>query len=328
MSKVYNIVMIGAGQLGSRHLQSLASLNLPANIFVYDVSLESLSISKERFYCQGVCENIKSIEFTDSFEKIPEIIDFLLISTNSKNRSELIKRIVLKSNVQYMLLEKVLFQTVEEYYEIKELINSHNIKTWVNCPFRIYDVYQKLKSILCTEDSIYCTVDGGNWGMACNSIHYIDLFSFLIDSESYKVNIKGIDDQVIESKREGYKEFTGVLECEFSNSSKLTIISRRRGGRPITMVINDCEKTIVVEESELKLTVLSKQPELNKVRDAFVIPYQSQLTRFVVEDILSKGDCSLSTYNGSMNLHLPLIEGFLNFLNLNSKELVKICPIT
>ena len=41
------IFIIGAGQLGSRHLQALKSSSNSLNIFIVDPSLESLNIAKE-----------------------------------------------------------------------------------------------------------------------------------------------------------------------------------------------------------------------------------------------------------------------------------------
>ena len=49
----YSIAVIGAGEVGSRHLQALALLKRPVKIFVVDPSNESLRIAKERF--QQVC---------------------------------------------------------------------------------------------------------------------------------------------------------------------------------------------------------------------------------------------------------------------------------
>ena len=42
--------------------------------------------------------------------------------------------------------------------------------------------------------------------------------------------------------------------------------------------------------------------------------YVSQTTTEVVEDILEKGTCNLTTYKLAMDLHLQYIEPFIDFL--------------
>ena len=47
------------------------------------------------------------------------------------------------------------------------------------------------------------------------------------------------------------------------------------------------------------------------------ILYTSHLTTLIVEDILEKNTCELTTYEESMNLHLQTYEPALKFLNEN-----------
>lgn len=44
----YKIAIIGAGQLGSRYLQGLSKVTLEIEIFVVDVSLNSLNLAKKK----------------------------------------------------------------------------------------------------------------------------------------------------------------------------------------------------------------------------------------------------------------------------------------
>ena len=44
-----NIAIIGAGQLGSRHLQGLKKAQAPMNIYVLDANNDSLKICEQRY---------------------------------------------------------------------------------------------------------------------------------------------------------------------------------------------------------------------------------------------------------------------------------------
>ena len=45
----YKIFIIGAGQIGSRHLQALRAVRIPLKISVIDPSTESLDLAKQRY---------------------------------------------------------------------------------------------------------------------------------------------------------------------------------------------------------------------------------------------------------------------------------------
>lgn len=56
---MYKVAIIGADQLGSRHLQGLKTAVSPLSISVVDSSNESLQIAKERYdTVQAVGENM------------------------------------------------------------------------------------------------------------------------------------------------------------------------------------------------------------------------------------------------------------------------------
>ena len=58
-----NILIIGSGELGSRHLQALTKTNININIQVVDPSNESLKIASERFKEFPENKNVNSVNF-------------------------------------------------------------------------------------------------------------------------------------------------------------------------------------------------------------------------------------------------------------------------
>ena len=67
-----------------------------------------------------------------------------------------------------------MFQKEEEFDIALNWFVEKNIRAWVNCPRRLFNIYQKIKNEIIDEDIITMTVFGGEWGLACNAIHYID----------------------------------------------------------------------------------------------------------------------------------------------------------
>ena len=89
---MYRIQIIGAGQLGSRHLQALSSVAEPLSIDVIDPSLDSLAIAKERF------EAMPKIH-THSVNYHQEIlhdlnIDIVIVASGAKPRRKIIENLL------------------------------------------------------------------------------------------------------------------------------------------------------------------------------------------------------------------------------------------
>ena len=190
-----NLVIIGAGQIGSRHLQGLAKINDDLNITVIDPSSESLETAKERYFQVNRLNNFCEVNFR---KDIPEFktIDLAIIATSSKIRKKVIKELLGKSEPNYFIIEKVAFQNLEDFEEIKNIFSAKNIKSWVNCPNRAFESYKRLKDRLDQKSPLEMKVSGGNWGLASNSIHYIDLFSFLTNTIHMQITQSEIDNKI------------------------------------------------------------------------------------------------------------------------------------
>lgn len=158
---MFNITIIGAGQLGSRHLQGLALIDIPVNIQVLDTSLTSLEVAKERYNQMALNDSIKSISFLQSIDDLPTKLDLVIIATNANVRCFIIKELLAKRTVSDFVLEKVVFQNVSDFEDVTKLFADKGIKAWVNCPRRMFPFYKELKSKLSNDGPISISVQGG-----------------------------------------------------------------------------------------------------------------------------------------------------------------------
>ena len=132
-------------------------------------------------------------------------------------RAQVVKALLTKK-IGYLILEKVLFQDVASYYEIKDLLQLHAIPCWVNLPRRIFPFYQKLHAHLLPGKKFTMAVEGGNWGLGCNALHFLDLFAYLCNSSNLIIdNINLIS--IFKSKRIGYKEFNASLFAHIADNN-------------------------------------------------------------------------------------------------------------
>jgi predicted dehydrogenase len=319
------IAVIGAGQLGSRHLQALASLKMPVKIQVLDSSAEALQVARSRF--EEVSSTFKGeISYHTELKELASQIDVAIVATGSKVRRTLIEQICGHSKVSSFILEKFLFTKEEDYKAIASLLQQKSIKAWVNCPRRMMDLYKGIQQEI--KGPIHFTATGNNWGLGCNGIHMLDLFSFLSGSRDVKISGDLIDRKLQESKRAGYIEFSGSVQGSAGGSSFLiTSFDEKVSG--LQVIINTATAKYSISEPAGKMWEARQENNWEWKEIDFRLPFQSQLTHIVVQDILEKGSCDLTSYEVSAALHLSYLNTLLEVLReIKNDSSITECPVT
>lgn len=320
------IAIIGAGQLGSRHLQALAALPTQAHISVIDPSADSLKTAETRF--AEVSANFKgTVSFGNSISLLDKKLDVVIVATNSKIRRQVIEMLLDHSQVSYLILEKFLFVNRDDYKVISELLIAKNVAAWVNCPRRMMDFYKDLKARI--KGSVHFAVTGNDWGMGCNSIHFFDLFAFLTGAENCVLSNLLIDNDILESKRKDYIEFTGTITGQTKEHS-LRITSFAGTPSNLIITIDTATARYYIEEGAKGIVrIASAENDWKQEEKYFEMPFQSQLTNVLVNELIETGTCSLPTYKESSVLHLQLLDNFISFLRrVRNDNSINECPIT
>ena len=317
---MYNVAIIGAGQLGSRHLQGLKGAASPLAITVMDSSNDSLQISKERYEAIP-CVGEKTIKYVTAIQDLPSELDLVIVATGSKPRAAIVKSLLNHATVKYLVLEKVLFPVLGEYQEIATLLKEKQVRCWVNCPRRMYGMFKHIKEIIDLTKPLYMTNADENWGLCCNAIHMIDLFMYLTEEKEYTIETRWLNDVIEDSKRGGYIEMTGTLKIKTPQGNELTLISENNFTGETSFIIENGENLYTISEGE-GFWLHNKKYE-------YSMPYQSQLTGLLADELLKTGGCSLTPYTDSASYHIPFIEAMMLKYNIITGEKDnKILPIT
>ncbi len=303
----FKVVLVGCGNLGSRHLQAIKKTQRDISVTVCEPYETARNIALERYSQIEENLHINDFRIIEDYHSLGADYDLAIIATNANIRYEIGEWLIKNAGIRYLILEKVLFQTIKELESFKALLTDYNVKAWVNCPRRMYDFYKKLNSELKGEDHIDMQLTGGNWGMACNTIHLLDIYAYITDFTNCQYDITGLEEQIADSKRSGYKEFFGILKFK-TERGELTLICDHEDS-PIEIRISTPSKNITTEEAK-------------------IIQYQSNLTNLAIEQIMDTGECELTTYNKSSELHKIVLKCFLEHINKFSDEEVYRCPIT
>lgn len=321
------VLVVGAGNIGSRHLQALGRSRIPLEIAVVDPSVQALEMSKQRFDEIAAKSAVKP-KYYRNLESVGGKFDVGIVATTSDIRRRVVEELLGKRGVKYLILEKVAFQSASDFEHVIWLLKSKNVKAWVNFPRRVIPFYKELKTKIKPHEQVFYTVEGGEWGLACNAIHFIDVLCFLTEETDYDVSCHNLDRSVKESKRKGFVEFTGSLHCYFCSGSELSLISQNGSTCPPLITILTRSVLAVVEEEKgaARMSKEKKNWELEEIR--FKWPYQSELTHKIVEEIIATGNCGLTPIEESYLIHKPLLGSFTDYLERITGKKYSACPIT
>lgn len=328
--KMYKVkvLIVGAGQLGSRHLQSLSDLPKSSVISVVDPSLESLHLARERYDEVIKFESTEDVEYCTAYSELKNTdFDVCVVATGASNRFEIIKSVMQSCSVRHFILEKVLFQSSELVDQASSFFDSSTSSFWVNCPRRVFPVYKNIISLLAGQRNIHMNVSGIDWGLACNSIHFIDLWSAISRELNHQVKLNVPSGACVEGKRPGYKEFYGEVSG-FSADSSFSLKCLPEGvvGGALLVQVTTDEYEIEVNETT-RICTITKDGSLIR-SDEIVMPYQSELTSGLIMNLIESGSCTLTPYHESAVLHKPMLLSFLKFFNQSLSTDITECPIT
>jgi hypothetical protein len=139
-------------------------------------------------------------------------------------------------------------------------------------------------------------VSGGQWGLACNAIHFLDLVAWWTGETLQEVATGRLRTGWIESKRQGFMEVSGTLEARFSGGSRAALTADETGA-PVTLALDDGRHEWQISEA----AGLARRSDGLQIPGS--LPYQSALTGPLVESIVERGRCDLPTLEESAEIH-------------------------
>lgn len=324
------VLLIGAGQIGSRHLQGLARSKLNLSIEILDPSASARELAIQRFNEIPENQAAKTLRAIDSLDSsaFQGRANLAIIATGAAPRYDALRNLLSRISVPYVLLEKVLFQRLSHLDETETLLSKNRCKAWVNCARRCYPYARHLKELF-SGDTLSISVQGGNWGLACNGIHFLDLLAFLSGvSIPMRWNIDLLDHTLYESKRRGYKEFGGRISFSLQGGHEIVMKDDKLSGAPFVIdIMGRSARATVIESASLMLLSTAKNGWKMERHD-ILVPYQSELTNAVIEEILIRSCCGLTEYSESAELHKAYLEAFLEHMRKVTGSRLDVCPIS
>ena len=319
-----NIAIIGSGNIGSRHLQSLSSIKKKSTFFVIDKNKDMLKIAKERYDQVNTIK--RKIYFNDKISNLPENLDLAIIATNSKERKKVLNKLIKNKKVKNLILEKICFQNVKDFHYFEKLFIKKKIKVYVNTPLRTYSVYKKLKKKLSGKD-FQMSVCGSQWGLCSNSIHYLDVFCFLKGDNRINLLNQSFLKDLKKGKRSNMYEFSGEIKFENFKKNSLELICLSKKNFFYKVCFKTKYEHYFVDHINETLETKNLRNKKNK-KEKIKIEKQSNLTHLQVNQILDYNKCQLTDFKSSFKMQTVLIRFFLKHYKKHLNSNLLNCPIT
>lgn len=277
------VLIAGAGQLGSRYLQSLASVAIPLEIHLLSPDLHSLSLCSDRWAVSGGHRTNHEVFNHLSPKTLPQAIDLVVVSSTADVRAELVEIIATTIDVNFWVLEKVLAQHPSE---LSRLLRATALAkgVWVNYYMLSETLYSEVKAHLSRSNPIHVKIFGCDWGLACNGLHFIHLHSWFNNSPIGALREENLAPHWHQAKRPGYWEIYGGLRATCVNGAQLSL-KVQEGPISYRLLIQDGSfEWEIFEEAGIAL-------RSDGLRITHPVAYQSG--RPLLSDILLAGACKL-----------------------------------
>ena len=299
------ILFIGCGEIGSRHVQAASQIKGKNQIIIVDPSKKSKDICKKRIDSLNKKNNF--YYWIDEIDNIALNADLCIISTQAKERVEILKKIHQTLNIKNYLIEKVVSNSFKKISALNAYSKKNKLNIWVNCKTRAYKVHKQIKSFMIKNNSIDAGINfkysGGHGGLFTSAIHVIDLFIFYDKSEKLNLKYSKFEDDVFITKRNTY-DLNGTLMGVSNSSSILLIDYKDVSYRPDMYYISTINSNFIVDhENNIFFSSTLKNNwkwEKSIINEDFRISNMSK--KFIV-DILTDKKCDLPTLQESMISH-------------------------
>lgn len=326
----YRVLLIGAGGIGSRHLQALARSRLNLSIEILEPIVSARDEAVRRFRQIPHDAGTKEVRLIDGLGSSAFLgnADVAIVATGAAVRCSVIQNLLDRIKVRFLILEKVLFQRLPDIDAVGTLLEEKRCRAWVNHARRLFSYSQSLRKLF-AGDVLAMSAQGGNWGLGCNGIHLFDLLAYLSGASSPDGwNIGSLDRAVYESRRSGYKEFGGRVGFRLQGGHEVTMKDDKASEAPLVIdIIGRHARATIMERAALML-VSHRENEWKMEQIKIHIPFQSELTHKVVEEILTQGACGLTEYGESARLHKAYLSAFLEHMQKVTGVNHDVCPIT
>jgi predicted dehydrogenase len=322
------IAIIGAGAIGSRHLQALSRLREPSEIWIVDPSHGARATARAR-WDEVAAESSHRVNEVNSMEVLPADLDVAVVATTSSARRDVVETLLDSTRVRHLILEKFLFPRDADYDAVARCLADARTSAWVNCPRRLWPAWRVAATRLKDTGPLSCRVTASTRSpLGSNAIHWLDLLARLDPSQRFELRGDRLELDRHASRHADHIEFTGTLYGfgDAGGTFEYTVYPTDSG--PMLTEIFSPRARLIVREFDQRAWLAAEDADWTWCDLEFPLVFQSAITDVAVADLVAHDRCDLTPFDESSCLHRKLLNVFLGCYRAETGEDTDTCPIT
>jgi hypothetical protein len=285
------VILLGTGNLGKRYLQAILNTAGEFTCYCYDINPEALDNIDEFLIKNNI--QTKSLIKYYGLDEILAVINnqsLVIVATTANGRLDLVSRIIDK-NPEVMIIEKPVTQTRDDYLILKDLIKARKIPAFTHYNLRFQPFCKDLQGIVDTSKTFEMISVLPIMGLACVSIHYIDLFLWLFNIKNPSLTQCYFYGSY-EQKRKGFYDMFGEIIIRIPGRGVGRFINSEVNGiRQLNIILED--QVISIYEDQRVMTFLNKKDNKSITTSGIEYYFASQYLIKIIRNYLS-GDINRS----------------------------------
>lgn len=317
-----DILLVGCGNIGFRHLQALAALDgaVAGGVTVVEPNVAH----HPRIASQIDALPAERRRASRLLASLPgEIGEFALavVATNAAERRAAYEAAHRQARFANVVFEKVLFPRLRDLDEVGAALAADGISAHVNCPRRAAPGYRAVRERLSGGGALHVDVTGTAYGLGSNAVHFLDLAEFLNRAPLVSLDGSGLLPGHEPSKRQGYVELFGTLSGRLANGAEILLRCDRGETPGVAVTLRSADGSLAIEEAtQTARQVPHGAPERFEMRQV------SELTAAYAELLAGRGD-GFSPFADSARQHRFMIAAALSHLG-RPVDPNAVCPIS
>ena len=290
------ILIVGLGKIGTAHLKSF--LKFKRNFFfLVDTDLRKLSIIKKLLLKNRISNFSlnKNLPSNNDF-------DFVIISTDPKDRFLIFKKLSKNNAIKNLLFEKFIFNKLDDYKKTELILKKKKIKAYVNIWSKLLIKRLNLKTPI---TNMKITINITSNSILTNFIHFYALFSNLSTSKKIIIDLKRFK---INSNKP-YANGKGEIILKDNKRNKMLIYDKN---------LNNNDFSLQFESSKnCKNIIFSRGNLFNENGKKIAsFPLSSEITsKFYFNLIRNKKNIGMPQYIEISDYSIKILKSFQNFYN-------------
>ena len=236
--------IIGLGRMGLRHAQVLKNLGIRIGA-VSDANGEALAKARNEL---GVAPSACHV---DGHALLGATVpDLLVVATTAASHAELVIAAAARG-VKMILCEKPMAVSLGQCDRMIEACARHGTRLAVNHQMRFMEQYMRPRSLLASEayggvSSV--TVVAGNFGLAMNGSHYIEMFRYITDEAPARVTAWFSAGHVANPRGPQFEDRAGSIRLETASGCRFYLDCSVDHGHGVRVVYAARHGQIEVDE--------------------------------------------------------------------------------